>query len=43
MEVKLFSVVFVCRIENRIRMEKGIKMEVGRGIGMDEVEVVLEK
>ncbi|THF98588.1 hypothetical protein TEA_028873 [Camellia sinensis var. sinensis] len=34
-----FSVVFVCRVGEGIRMEEGIKMEVGRGIGMEEVEV----
>ncbi|GMP32404.1 hypothetical protein CsSME_00006174 [Camellia sinensis var. sinensis] len=38
-----FSVVFVCRVGEGIRMDEGIKMEVGRGIGMEEVEVVLEK
>ncbi|CAL5343470.1 unnamed protein product [Camellia sinensis] len=38
MEVGLFSAVIVCRVGEGIRMEEGIKIEVGRGIGMEEVK-----
>ena len=36
-------VVFVCKFREGIEMEERIRMEVGKGIGMEEVEVVLEK